>query len=462
MASQSAPIEKRLIAQDMRVEYLTAAPGSEDDAFGTAACADELEARWIAADGYLFGGHYQEILKETGDRLLVIDDYGHADKYHADLILNQNLHAHESLYSERKKECKLLLGTRYTLLRSEFLKRSRRREGGPEVARKFLLTLGGSDSENITLKVMKALDEMRIHNLQMKIAIGGNNPHLHQLQTAEQNSPLNVRLLNDVHDMPALLDWADIAIAAGGSTAWELAFMGVPSLLLILSDNQRPVADRLQLAGAAVNLGWHEDLDPKQMRNELTKLMTDVGRRQEMSRRGQELIDGRGAHRVVMQMNRDAVMLRRAGSDDCRRLWTWANEKEVRAFSFHSDPIPWENHVSWFNTKINDPQTFLYVAYTAEEEALGQARIEIEGRRATISVSIDREFRGQGYGSLIISLASQRLFLTSESETICAYVKPANKASAFAFLKAGFKEGGMAIIHGHQALEFVGTRQELL
>lgn len=36
--------------------------------------------------------------------------------------------------------------------------------------------------------------------------------------------------------MPELMAWADLSIAAGGSTNWELAFMGLPSLVITIAD----------------------------------------------------------------------------------------------------------------------------------------------------------------------------------------------------------------------------------
>src|SRR5207244_1587129 len=91
----------------------------------------------------------------------------------------------------------------------------------------------------------------------------------------------------------------DAAVAAGGVTAWELAFMGVPSLLMVLARNQERNAAGLAEAGAALNLGEFERVAPETLAAALGELLDDPARRRRMSRRGRRLIDGRGVERVV-------------------------------------------------------------------------------------------------------------------------------------------------------------------
>lgn len=77
---------------------------------------------WLVVDGYHFDSSYQKSIKEAGHKLLWIDDYGHAAHYYADIVLNQNISADERFYIRREPYTRLLLGTRYVLLRHEFKK----------------------------------------------------------------------------------------------------------------------------------------------------------------------------------------------------------------------------------------------------------------------------------------------------------------------------------------------------
>jgi RimJ/RimL family protein N-acetyltransferase len=132
------------------------------------------------------------------------------------------------------------------------------------------------------------------------------------------------------------------------------------------------------------------------------------------------------------------IKLRPVSNGDCRLIWQWANDPEVRAVSFSSDSIPFENHVKWFEAKLNDPNCCFYVAENRQHESVGQVRFDIKGKHAVISISLDRKFRSQGYGSKLIQLASQKILEVSNVAVIHAYVKKENLVSLKAFQKVGF------------------------
>jgi spore coat polysaccharide biosynthesis predicted glycosyltransferase SpsG len=102
--------------------------------------------------------------------------------------------------------------------------------------------------------------------------------------------------------MPELMAWADIAIAAGGSTNWELAFMGLPSIVITIADNQQAIAAELDRQGVIINLGWHQDVTIEQIVLVLRELIGDRHKREDMSQKGCKLVDGNGASRVALQM----------------------------------------------------------------------------------------------------------------------------------------------------------------
>lgn len=454
LAGAAPALEARLVSEGIKVHPIMAAPGL-DDAAQTLELARQLGAAWIVVDGYHFDTSYQQAIKQAGRRLLFIDDYGHAGHYHADLVLNQNIYADESFYTRREPHTRLLLGTRYALLRREFWPWRGRPRAIPPVARKVLVTLGGADPDNATLRAIQALQQIGIENVQARVIIGGSNPHAETLRSALRGLSSQIRLEHSVADMPALMAWADLAISAGGTTCWELAFMGLPALVLILADNQQPVAEGLEAAGAAINLGRPAALAPADLARALAELASAPEKRADLSRRGQALVDGVGAARVVQQMQAYGLTLRPARADDCRPVWEWANEPATRAASFSSEPIPWEDHVRWFTTRLADPNTLFYIALNAEAAPLGSVRYQVDGREAIISISLAPDQRGRGYGSHIIRLASRQVFENTAVNVIHAYVKPENIASARAFVKAGFSDGGAARVREQPALHFV-------
>ncbi|WP_027255509.1 UDP-2,4-diacetamido-2,4,6-trideoxy-beta-L-altropyranose hydrolase [Planktothrix agardhii] len=302
MANPIPALEERLKSEGMKVVHLAAEPGSLADAQETAALAHQFEANWVVVDGYQFGSEYQQTIKNSGLNLLFIDDYGHAEHYYADVVLNQNISAEEEWYQHREPYTQLLLGTRYTLLRREFWQWQGWQRTVPPVAKKVLVTLGGADPDNVTLKVIQSLQIVEVEELEAVVVVGGSNPHYENLKMAVQDSRYPIQVQQNVTNMPELMAWADVAISAGGSTCWELAFMGLPSILLILADNQRAIAQKLATLNLAVNLGWHQDVTIEEIGLALRESIGDRPKRETMSKRERELVDGNGARRVVSEM----------------------------------------------------------------------------------------------------------------------------------------------------------------
>jgi UDP-2,4-diacetamido-2,4,6-trideoxy-beta-L-altropyranose hydrolase len=292
----------RLKAEPIQTAVINAAPGSIEDAEQTLAHASACGASWIVADGYVFGAAWQKHIKDSALHLLVIDDYGHSEYYHADIILNQNASAHESIYTNRDSTTRLLLGTRYTLLRKEFSAWRDWKRLVPRRATKVLVTLGGSDPDNITSIVIEAL--ARLPNIECVIVSGGSTPHLPSLKELIAPNAFNMRFEVNATNMPELMAWADIAISAAGSTSWELAYMGLPSLLIVAASNQRSIADILAQIGVSLTLHKQESVTVENVAKAVRFLLENEQRLIEMSTLGRKLVDAHGASRIVAALHR--------------------------------------------------------------------------------------------------------------------------------------------------------------
>jgi UDP-2,4-diacetamido-2,4,6-trideoxy-beta-L-altropyranose hydrolase len=310
MAESTPALEARLVAEGFPLHRITAKPGTVDDAEQTIAIGLKPEAQqsgtwvsglksqpaWVVCDGYHFDADFQRAIKKAVLRLLQVDDYGHAEHYSADYILNQNLYASGRFYADREPYTRLLLGTRYVMLRQQFNEWRNWHREVPPVARKVLVTLGGADPDNVTGKVIEALRGL---DVEAKIVVGGSNPHLNQLQSQVASLQSQVFLIVDANNMPELMAWADVAVFAGGTTSYELAFMGLPGLVFVLADNQAGIAAALDRERVSVNLGEHTQVTVAKTADVLQSLLNDPSRRDKMSRRGRQLVDGEGVKRVV-------------------------------------------------------------------------------------------------------------------------------------------------------------------
>ena len=448
-AEITAALEPRLQFANVGLTRLNVKAGSPADAEQTVKIAREINASWIVVDGYQFGAEYQRQLKDAGFRVLFADDYGHAKNYSADLVLNQNLHANAGAYVQREAGTRLLLGNRYTLLRREFQKLKDGPRKIPARASRVLVTLGGADPDNVTSKIIKALSTLP--GVEAVVVVGGSNSHLPELRTLIAHSPTPIELVVDAQNMPTLMQHADVAIAAGGTTSWELAFMGLPTLMLVLADNQREVADGLSAAQVV------RKTKPETIAKDLAELLADAGARKRMSERGRQLVDGLGASRVVTAMRAGELTVRRVQPDDCRQIWEWSNDPEVRAVSLSKDSIPWETHVKWFSARVNSPTCFFYVG-SDHETLIGQIRFDLKDAEATLSISLSKEARGHGYGPALIVRGSQQLFADSDATLIRAYVNPENTVSLRAFEKAGYAPAETTLVQGKSLRQFVLER----
>jgi RimJ/RimL family protein N-acetyltransferase len=128
----------------------------------------------------------------------------------------------------------------------------------------------------------------------------------------------------------------------------------------------------------------------------------------------------------------DKLILRVANEKDMLKLFEWANDEQVRKNSFNQDKIELQQHKIWFENKCKDSACLILVA-SVDQMDVGQIRFEID-------FSINKEFRGKGYGSDIIKRGMVELFGIKPSvKKIIGKVKKGNTSSGKAFLKAGFK-----------------------
>ena len=101
----------------------------------------------IIIDKYKLQEEYYKDLKATFGKVVSIDDNCELDYYYSDIIINQNIYAKELNYKS-SPETKLLLGSDYVMMRNEFNEKKTIKP--KENIKDILITLGGSDSNNIT------------------------------------------------------------------------------------------------------------------------------------------------------------------------------------------------------------------------------------------------------------------------------------------------------------------------
>lgn len=217
-----------------------------------------LQPDWLIVDHYALDIRWEEVLQPFHRRLMIIDDL--ADRSHCcDLLLDQNLGRQVTDYTGLvPRECTVLAGPRYALLRPEFAALreysvERRKQHG---LRNLLIAMGGVDLPNATGKVLAVLKQCSLpDDLRISVVMGGKAPWLEDVRGVAIDMPRPTKVLVNVTDMAQLMADCDLAVGAAGGTSWERCCLGVPTIMVVLADNQWSGAQALQDAQAACLLG---------------------------------------------------------------------------------------------------------------------------------------------------------------------------------------------------------------
>lgn len=295
-------LEDRIHLENMNLIKIEEVPASNDDALRLIDIFNQLNGDWIIVDGYHFKSDYINFIKENNIKVLLFDDEGKLDNYSSDIILNQNLHAHSINYKYLKNYTKPLLGTDYVLLRKEFLNFLNYKKPIKGVATNILVTLGGSDKNNYSLKVLKAINNIKDTSINVIILLGLKNPHKQTISDFIEESTLNITLLQNIGDMPSKMEWADLAFSSGGTTVWELAFMGVPVIVGGTSHIEEVLIEGLNKNNLFKTIRRLDKIDESDLTEIISEVIYDEELRKAMSSDGKRVVDGFGCSRVYKIM----------------------------------------------------------------------------------------------------------------------------------------------------------------
>lgn len=221
------------------------------------ACAPVLEALrpdWLIVDHYALDARWERAFAPLCGRLMVIDDL--ADRPHeCDVLLDQTIGRTAGDYAALvPAHCQLLCGSQYALLRPEFAELrpySLQRRAQPQL-RHLLISMGGVDKGNATGQVLTALHESALpDDCGITVVMGMAAPWRDEVERQAQAMPWPTQVQTGVSNMAQLMADSDLAIGAAGATSWERCCLGLPTIMLVLAENQSAVARGLEQAGAA-------------------------------------------------------------------------------------------------------------------------------------------------------------------------------------------------------------------
>lgn len=218
---------------------------------------------WMVIDHYALDARWEKQLRSSYRTLMVIDDI--ADRPHdCDLLLDQNLGRTAQDYAGLlPKDCQVLVGPKYALLRPEFSELrqySLARRASPTL-KHLLISMGGVDKDNATGQVLAGLKDCKLPaDLCITVVMGPHAPWLEQVRKQAKELSIPTEVLVSVDNMAQLMADSDLAIGAAGSTSWERCCLGLPTLLVVLANNQLEGAKALAKTCSALLIGKVEDI----------------------------------------------------------------------------------------------------------------------------------------------------------------------------------------------------------
>lgn len=399
---------------------------------------------WIVVDHYGLDAAWEECARTRDAKIAVIDDL--ADRPHdCDLLLDHTLGRAPYDYGDLVPAgCRLLTGAGYALLRPEFRAQrretlTRRRDGGR--VRRLLVSLGTTDVGGITGRVVRALLESGI-DCGMDVVIGSQGESLAELDELARRDP-RLALHVDTTEMAQLAGAADLAVGAAGTSSWERCCLGLPTVTLILANNQRLVAQELAKAEA---VALRES--PADAAACIRALLDDEPRRQRMTAAAAAITDGEGAERVaeelvgVARSGGQRIALRAAGEADAEDIWLWRNDPLTRAMSQTRSPVDWPDHIAWYRRMLGSPDCEMFLA-EQDGKRIGVIRADRAGgeNEWEVSINIRPSARG-GTGLRVLEAGCAEFGRRHPSARLVARISEANPASRRIFERLGFRRMG--------------------
>ncbi|MBN1548065.1 MAG: UDP-2,4-diacetamido-2,4,6-trideoxy-beta-L-altropyranose hydrolase [Syntrophaceae bacterium] len=384
-----------------------------DDARDCIRALSDQHWDWLVVDHYALDQTWESALRSSVNKIFVIDDL--VDRRHdCDLLLNQNVFPAADLPYQGmlSANCGLLLGPSYALLQpdyQDFRRRAVPREGK---VRTILVYFGGGDADNMTGRTLAALARIGRTDIGIDVVMPVGSPHKDDIRRQARQIAGDVRLHEVLPSLAQLMVTADLAIGAGGTTSWERLCLGLPALVVTLSDNQVMIADVLNRQQLAKWIGHYNTVSNDQLTAAIEALV-NTPLSPEWSVRCRAAVDGNGAQRVVAVMaygSGSVLKVRSASLDDGSLIGGWAE------CIFLSDNIiksqDWDNGQVCYRTFLrNLGNSHLYVIETDMGATIGVVHASISNSSWNLVSAVSPAMVGHedvGWRCLVAALRQLR------------------------------------------------------
>ncbi|KGK86067.1 UDP-2,4-diacetamido-2,4,6-trideoxy-beta-L-altropyranose hydrolase [Clostridium sp. HMP27] len=241
-----------------------------------------IKADCIITDSYDVDEEYFNIIKQNFKISGCLDDERICNYFNVDFLINQNIYARNFDYKVNL-DTELMLGNKYIILRDEF--RNLKKKEIKKNVKNIMVTVGGSDNNNYTENIIKSLKKLT--NVILYVIVG---PAFNHIENLKQYESYNVKLCFNA-DMAKIMKECDLAIASCGTTLYELAAAGTPTIGIVVAENQVLAAETMDFKGII------KSSNLENLYNDIINLT--YKERKKMSYKGRDIVDGMGVDRIV-------------------------------------------------------------------------------------------------------------------------------------------------------------------
>lgn len=341
----------------------------QEDADQTRQLIGNKRYDWLVVDHYELDAQWELALCDVATQRMAIDDL--ANRMHdVDLVWDQNLGRKASDYASWVgPECEVHVGAMRALLKPEFSasrEESQQRRLRANVQH-VLVTMGGVDKFNLTGRILSALEGMPNalpSTCRITVVMGEHAPGLRDVRNVAARMPWSTEVCVNVTDMARRMMQADLAIGALGTTAWERCCLGLPTLGVVLADNQKSGAEHLEKIGAVALLPI--DVTMETVLERKLALVQQPNVLREMQKSCYQVTDGRGVSRLLQRLQLSSrlpknVIMRMMQEHDLPMVLAWRNHPQVKRYMLTSHNISEQEHQAWFDRASQDKARALLI-----------------------------------------------------------------------------------------------------
>jgi UDP-2,4-diacetamido-2,4,6-trideoxy-beta-L-altropyranose hydrolase len=241
---------------------------------------------FLVLDLYNLNINLQKHLKKEGVKWAQFD-YKATGKILADIVINANISVKPSDYENFvEKNTKLCLGSKYAIIREDLLNIKVK----PEKNR-ILIAMGCGEYSKDVIEIIKLIVVDKLFKFEM---LTKDNRLISLLKSRD-----NINIRNNFSNIAEIYSKCEAAIVAGGVTTFEMAYLGIPMIIIPYTDNQVPNKKAWDDNNYGVGISGADEFKNKIKKKGLRKIISDIKRKVKYRILN---INGLGAERISREI----------------------------------------------------------------------------------------------------------------------------------------------------------------